>query len=1049
MSATSRAPRHGRAIIALGILLAWCPSAFPLDPSLDIAQYAHTAWKSREGFFNGGVRAIAQTPDGYLLLGTAFGLLRFDGVRSVPWQSPTGGQLPSSNVVSLLAARDGTLWIGTFRGLASWKDGKLIQYHEMDGQSIYALLQDHEGTVWAGTWSTPTGRLCEIHSSRVSCHGEDGSLGLGVLSLCEDSSGNLWAGAATGLWRWTPGVPKSYPMPEKEIRNLIEGDKGAILISMPSGIRQLLDGKVEPYLLPGSSPQFKPESLLRDRDGGLWIGTQNRGLLHVHQGRLDVFAQADGLSGERILRGSIFEDHEGTIWVGTTIGLDRFRNFAATTISSKQGLSEATVESVLSAKDGSVWLNTLAGLYRLNNGQITIYRNHRDLRTHAVEPTFRLMREVVDSGVPDNIGSLFQDDQGRVWVFSPNGVAYFETDRFTSVSSVPGGYVHSVTGDKGGNLWISDQDHGLYHLLGQNLIERIPWAKLGRTDFAYALSTDPVRGGIWLGFYQGGLAHFRDGEIRASYQVSDGLGKGTVNDIRLDSDGTLWAATEGGLSRLRNGRVATLTHLNGLPCDAVDWVIEDDSHDLWLYMPCGVVRIGQSDLRAWDNDPKRKIQTTVLGSSDGVISRPLRGGLSPQVVKTADGKLWFIPGEGDGVSIIDPRHLPRNELPPPVHVEQITADRKTYDTSSDVNGHLRLPPLIRDLQIEYTALSLVAPEKNLFRYKLEGHERDWQDAGTRRQAFYNDLPPGNYRFRVIASNNSGVWNEQGAALNFSIAPAYWQTTWFRAACAVAFAGLIWALFWLRSRQIAREFEASVEGRVAERTRIARELHDTLLQNFQGLVLRFRTVQSLFSTRPEEARQILESAIDQAREALTEGRQAVQGLRSAAVDTDELSKAIRTLGEELARDPAHDGSVELRLNIEGTPRALQALMRDEIYRITGEALRNAFRHSDAKRIEVQLGYSERRFDLRVRDDGKGIDPSFLRDDVLPGHYGLRGMRERAKEIGGTLTIWSGPGAGAGTELELSVPGTAAYLRDRRARRFWLARKFSTVRGQRKS
>jgi signal transduction histidine kinase/ligand-binding sensor domain-containing protein len=1046
VSAISRAPRHGRAIIVLAILLARCPSSFALDPSLDISQYAHTAWKSREGFFNGGVRAIAQTPDGYLWLGTAFGLLRFDGVRSVPWQSPTGEQLPSSNIVGLLAARDGTLWIGTFRGLASWKDGKLIQYHEMEGQSIHTLLQDREGTVWAGTWATPTGRLCEIHGSRVSCHGEDGSLGLGVLSLYEDSSSNLWAGAATGLWRWRPGPPKLYSMPEAEIRNLSEGDNGAILISMPGGIRQLLDGKVERYLLPASLPQFKQESLLRDRDGGLWIGTQNRGLLHIHQGKPDVFAQIDGLSAERTLPG-IFEDHEGTIWVGTTNGLDRFRNFAATTISGKQGLSEPTVESVLAAKDGSVWLNTLAGLYRLNNGKFTIYRKHSDLLTHAVEPTLSLMREVVDSGMPDNIGSLFQDDQGRIWVFSPNGVAYFETDRFTSVSSVPGGYVHSVAGDEAGDLWISEQDHGLYHLLGQNLIERIPWAKLGRTDFAYALSTDPARGGVWLGFYQGGLAYFRDGEIRASYQVADGLGKGTVTDIRLDSDGTLWAATEGGLSRLRSGHVATLTHLNGLPCDAVNWVIEDDSHAFWLDMPCGVVRIGQSDLRAWDNDPERKVRTAVFGTSDGVTSRPVRGGLSPQVAKTADGKLWFIPGDGDGVSIIDPRHLPRNELPPPVHVEQITADRKTYDTSSGLNGHLRLPPLIRDLEIDYTALSLVAPEKNQFRYKLEGQDRDWQGVGARRQAFYNDLPPGNYRFRVVASNNSGVWNEQGAALDFSIAPAYWQTLWFRAACAVAFAGLIWALFWLRSRQIAREFEASLEGRVAERTRIARELHDTLLQNLQGLVLRFRTVQSLFSTRPEEARQILESAIDQAREALTEGRQAVQGLRSAAVDTDELSKAIRTLGEELARDPSHDGSVELRLNIEGTPRALQPLMRDEIYRITGEALRNAFRHSEAKRIEVQLGYSERRFDLRVRDDGKGIDPGFLSDDVLPGHYGLRGMRERAKEIGGTLTIWSAPGSG--TELQLSVPGTAAYLRARRARRSWLARKFSAVRGQRKS
>jgi ligand-binding sensor domain-containing protein len=842
MSAISTAPKLGGVIVALGLLVAWCPSVFALDPSLDINQYAHTAWKSRDGFFDGAVLAIAQTPDGYLWLGTEFGLLRFDGVRSVPWQPPTGEQLPSTSIVSLVASRDGTLWIGTRRGLASWKDGKLTHYHELDAQSVAALLEDREGMVWAGTWTT-TGRLCEIHSTRVSCHGEDGSLGSGVLSLREDSSGNLWAGAATGLWRWKPGPPKLYPMAETEIRGLIEGDNGAILISMPSGNKQFLDGKVEPYLLPASWPQFRAESLLRDRDGVLWIGTQDRGLLHLHEGRLDAFAQTDGLSSDETSR-HLFEDREGTIWVPTANGLDRFRNFAVPTISAKQGLSVARVSSVLSAKDGSVWLGTPAGLYRWNKGQMTIYRKHRDLLTHPAEHS--VAHEVIDGVIPDDAGSLFQDDKGRIWVFSQSGVAYFETGRFTSVSSVSGGFVHSVAGDKAGNLWISDQDHGLYHLLGQNLIELTPWAKLGQKPFAYALSTDPVRGGVWLGFYQGGLAYFRDGQIRALYQVADGLGKGTVNDIRLDDDGTLWAATEGGLSRVRNGRVATLTHLNGLPCDAVSWVIQDDSHAFWLYMPCGLVRIGQSDLRAWDNDPARKIQTAVFGSSDGVSTRPVRGGFGPQVAKTADGKLWFLPGVG--VSIIDPRHLPRNELPPPVHVEQVTADRKTYDSSSD-DGHLRLPPLIRDLEIDYTALSLVAPEKNLFRYKLEGLDRDWRNVGNRRQAFYNDLPPGNYRFRVMASNNSGVWNEQGATLDFSIARAYWQTLWFRAACAVAFAGLIWALFLLRSRQIAREFEASLEGRVAERTRIARELHDTLLQNLQGLVLRFRTVDSRECHRP--------------------------------------------------------------------------------------------------------------------------------------------------------------------------------------------------------
>ena len=833
--------------------MASCPSAFASDPSLDISQFAHTAWTTNGGFFKGAIQAIAQTPDGYLWLGTEFGLLRFDGVRAVPWQPPTGNQPLSSNIVSLLAARDGTLWIGTFRGLASWKDGRLTPYHDLEGQSITALVEDREGTVWAGTWTTPTGRLCEIHSSRVSCHGEDGSFSLGVLSLHEDSSGNLWAGSDTGLWRWKPNLPTPYRMPDtvQQIPSLAEGDNGAILISTPGGIRQLVDGKVELYLLPGALQKVMPRALLRDRDGCLWIGTPDHGLLREHQGKMDVFARTDGLSGDYITH--LFEDREGTIWVATTHGLDRFRALAASTISDNQGLSAATVRSVLSAKDGSVWFATSSGLYRRSSGQISIYRNHPELLSHPAEPS--VAREVIDGRLPDDVASLFQDDHERVWVFSENGVAYSEGDRFTPVSSVPGGIVHSVAGDKAGNLWISDQDHGLYHLLGGKLVERIPWTKFGSTDFAYALSTDPVRGGVWLGFYQGGLAYFKDGQIRTSYKVADGLGKGTVNDVRLDSDGTLWAATAGGLSRVKNDRVATMTSRNGLPCDAVNWVVQDDGHSFWLYMPCGLLRIDQSQFDAWDTDPERKINVTVFDSTDGVSGRADRGGYSPPVAKTADGKLWFV--TGDGVSVIDPYHLHVNKLPPPVQVEQITADRKTYDASSDVSGHLRLPPLTRDLEIDYTALSLVAPEKNLFRYKLEGHERDWQEVGNRRQAFYNDLPPGNYRFRVIASNNSGVWNEQGAALDFSIAPAYWQTTWFRAACVAAFLFLLWALYQLRLRQIRQAFNARLEERVGERTRIARDLHDTLLQSFQGLLLRFQTVSALFDTRPADAKLILD------------------------------------------------------------------------------------------------------------------------------------------------------------------------------------------------
>jgi ligand-binding sensor domain-containing protein len=306
---------------ALGMLLL-CPCAFALDPALDVSQYAHTSWKIREGFSKGLIESIAQTADGYIWLGTEFGLLRFDGVRNVPWQPPAEQHLPSSHVMSLLAARDGTLWIGTLKGLASWKGGKLTQYPELAGLAVGLLLEDREGTVWSGALGAPSGRLCAIQKSSVHCSGEDGGLGMGVFSLREDSKSNLWAGVGDGLWRWKPGTPKFYPLPGEPngIQGLAEGDDGALLIATRSGIRRLVDGRIEAaHPLPDAARQSAPLKLLRDRDGGLWIGTAYRGLIHVHQGRTDLFSQSVGLSGDDAW--ALFEDHEGNIWVTTNNGL--------------------------------------------------------------------------------------------------------------------------------------------------------------------------------------------------------------------------------------------------------------------------------------------------------------------------------------------------------------------------------------------------------------------------------------------------------------------------------------------------------------------------------------------------------------------------------------------------------------------------------------------------------------------------------------------------------------------------------------------------------
>jgi len=1008
------------------MLLACCPCAFALNPALDVSQYAHTAWKIRDGFLETPIRGIAQTPDGYLWLGTETGLFRFDGVRFVHWQPPPNQHLPANYIWGLFASRDGTLWIGTSKGLASWKDGKLTEYPELAGQYIFKILEDREGTIWTGGVGVPTGSVCAIQNGSVRCYGKEGALGRGVLSLYEDSKGRLWAGVENGLWRWKPGPPEFYPLPGEPngIRCIGEDDEGTLLVGWQGAIHRFLDGKTEPYPLSVAVGKLRAVRLLRDRDGGLWIGTDNRGLIHVHQARTDLYAPSDGLSGEDVY--TLFEDREGNIWVATINGLHRFRDFAVATFNERQGLLNETVGSVLADRDGSIWVGTYNGLNRWKNGLITMPRtgaSKSDGKLNGHSPA-----------------SLFQDHTGRIWVSTLGGVGYLENDRFISVSGVPGGNVLSIVEDTAKNLWIADEPHGLFQLLHGGEVRDIPWAGLGHKDHASVLAADPVQGGIWLGFFLGGIAYWRDGQVRASYTTADGLGEGHINYLRLDLDGTLWAATEGGLSRLKNGRIATLTSKNGLPCDTVHWVMKDDDHSFWLYTACGLLRFDRAEIDNWiaavdqNQEAKRTIRGTVFDSSDGIRIVAMNGHYSPQVARSADGKLWF-PTLG-GVNVIDPAHLPFNRLSPPVHIEQVIADHKSYDATSEINGHLPLPPLIRDLEIDYTALSLVVPEKVLFRYKLDGWDRDWQDVGTRRQAFYANLPPRNYRFRVMACNNSGVWNEAGTFLDFTVAPAYYQTTWFRLSCIAGFLVLLGALYQLRLRQVARQFNVRLEERVSERTRLARDLHDTLLQSFQGVLLKFHAVTYMLPDRPAEAGKTLETVIERARQAIVEGRDAVQGLRSSTVISNDLARALSALGEELAAAHTGQNCPEFRVQVEGTSKDLAPLVRDDVHRIAGEALRNAFRHAQASRIEVEIRYERRQLRLQVRDDGKGIDQKVLSGGGRPGHFGLAGMQERAKLVGGKLAVWSE--LNSGTETELTIPASLAYAKPSVARRMFSRR-----------
>ena len=987
-------------IVALGAGVAACPSMLASNPEPGLWRYAHRDWTPENSALRSGVRAIAQTPDGYLWLGVDSGLIRFDGLRMVPWMPAPGQQLPGTPV-HLAAARDGTLWIGTTGGLASLKNGRLNQYPALSGFFISNLLAGRDGDVWAaGAWGNQSRkvRVCALRNGSATCYGDDGAFGDGVSSIFEDAGGELWIATGTALWHWKPGPPTRYDV-GTTVPALKQDESGSGFTFLSGGkVRQISGGRITDYPLPAVPFPLNTGSLVHDRHGALWIGT-SRGLLYTYQGTTRLITHSDGLSSDPV--SEMFEDREGTIWIGTSDGLDSFRELPFASLSLAEGLSSSSIRGVLAARDGSIWIGTATGLDRWKDGHMSIYRP----RTN---PGW--------SG--DDMGTLFEDERSRIWVQAYPGVAVFESGRFRAVPSVPSGTITAIASDHHGGLWLqlmqNPNDYGLVHWVDGKVIDKVRWNDLGGGPGA-GLVVDPD-GGVWTALFSGDIAYFHAGKIRNLQLSGENAGSRRVFNLSRERDGALWAATEHGLSRIANGHVSTLTTANGLPCNVVHWLMEDGGSSYWLYTACGLLRIARSELDAWTADPKRKIQSTIFDSADGI---PLRGMLlpwRPHVTKSPDGRIWF--GNVNSVSVIDPSHIGVNTLSPPVHIEQITADGKTYKATSG----LRLPPLVRTLVIDYTALSLAAPERVRFRYNLEGQDSDWSEITTDRKVQYSNLAPRNYRFRVIACNNSGIWNDKGDVLDFIVAPAYYQTGWFRALLAGVLLVVLGALYRYRLHRLAHEFNVRLEERVDERTRIARELHDTLLQSFQGVLLTFRSAAFLLPDRPAEARNTLEDGIEQARAAIIEGRDAVEGLRSSSAVEEDIGRAISKSGRRLAGEIC-DNPPGFQVYEQGAPRSLAPGVAGEVDRIAGEALRNAFHHAAADRIEAEICYDKRQFRLRIRDNGKGIDRDILGQGGRPGHHGLPGMHERARLIGAKLAIWSEPGSG--TEVELQVPAALAY------------------------
>jgi signal transduction histidine kinase/ligand-binding sensor domain-containing protein len=1002
-SASTTGRRAAVVCFAVVLCLLNAVPAFALDPSRLISQYGHRAWKLQDGVLPGAPTAMAQTADGYIWIGTRSGLIRFDGVRFVPFTPGNGQALHSNRILSLRGSTDGSLWIGARRGLERWYRGHLTYYADAPS-AIMAILEDRAGKIWftRTTIHDDRGPLCEVSGDRTVCHGVADGVPINVArELVSDRDDNLWTVSENTLMRWRDGksrtwLPPGFSPEDAKVQDVVQsvalGTDGSVWVGAMEttrglGLLRLEGDRLQPYVSPGLDGRTLAVSqVLVDRQNTLWIGSQAQGLYRLRNGAVSHFRKSDGLSGDTVQ--NLFEDREGTLWVLTTQGVDAFRDLRVASIGAPEGLQADLANAVLAASDGTVWINNWHSLDAWRDGKVTSL-NARN-------------------GLPgDQVSALLEDRDKKLWVGIDQGLTVFENGRFTPIRQTDGsqlGYVQSIVADRAGDVWaVTNPPVMLYRIRQRKVIEKIPRSTI---PFAYgAIAADP-QDGLWLPLSNGDLARYRGGRLEV-FEFHREPNTGTIVGLVAYPDGSIVGATSIGLVGWRGGKTQTMSAENGLPCTEIHSLLRDRNDGLWLYAACGVVFVASDQLRAWWQNPHAALKFRLLDAFDG--AQPARGNMFPKASTGPDGRLWF--ANASVVQFVDPARLRTNTMPPPVKIEQLLADHQPVPLGTG----LRLAPNLRDLQIDYTGLSFVVPGKVSFRYRLLGQETEWQDVGTRRQAFYTDLPPGDYVFQVTASNEDGVWNPTGASLGFSIAPTFYQTRIFTALCVIAVLLAAWLLYLLRVNQIESRMRLRLEERIEERERIARELHDTLLQGVLSASLQLSVANSQIAA-DAPAKNLVERILHLLRQVTDEGRNAVRGLRTR--EHDALERALAQVPQDLSLDT----KVEYRLLVEGSPRALRPAVRDEVYRIAREALANAFRHSQASVVETVLEYSRHRFHMAVRDDGCGMDPDVLQSG-RDGHWGLSGMRERATRIGARLRVLSAPGAG--TEICLAVPAATAF------------------------
>jgi signal transduction histidine kinase/ligand-binding sensor domain-containing protein len=970
------------AVVLLGV---GALPAHALDASLTLTQYVHRIWQMQQGLPEATIYSIGQTTDGFLWLGTQRGVVRFDGVQFTAVRDTAGMSLENLWVRDVLADAHNGIWLATdAAGLLYLKDGVVTPFTSPEGLSlsgIHDLLLDHGGNLWAAD----DHGVMSVVEGKINVYGPAQGLMVGTpRAVCEMKDGRILVGGDGPLLAaWNGSKFTSQPVTSlpasASIRDLTCAIDGTIWIASSNGLVRLNNGVEKRFTTADGLPNDWVDCVTTVDDGSVFAGTRN-GFIRIRGDEIETFGTREGLSQSTVY--SLFQDREGSLWVGTKHGLNQLMDRRTIPYTASEGLASNNTGPVFQDGKGGVWVGTLdAGLSRFDGQHFSTLNAKQGLTSNTVY-------------------SMAGDGKGGLWVGTAAGLDHLRDGKvdaiYTTKDGLPFDTVLSLLNDSRGTLW-AGTSAGLARLEGARFIQPDPAIHTAIHALAehngqvlasssggalYTVSSDGMR--------QLPLAGKRTADIDALYQ---------------DSDGLLWIGARGGELRvLDGGKTYHYTVRDGLYDDDIYGIVGDPTGKLWFACSKGIFSVSREELKNFRLGAIKTLTSTPFSPLEGLRTIECNPGVQPAAWAMPDGKVWF--STIHGALMIDAARLERKYLPVPVIVEDVVVNGSQRSAAELTN----LPPGDSNVEFLYTALTFIVPTRVTFRYQLEGFDHDWVDAGTRREAFYTNLRPGNYRFRVKAQNIDNTWSEIASPVAFTLAPHFYQRRWFVPLCVAL---LIW-IGWFAYRQRVRQIRQRLDAVLTERSRIARELHDTLMQGFSGITME---MQALSTRLPETAeRSELNDIIQDAGTCLREARQSIAGLRTARDAGSGLAASI----EQHARQMTEAKDVRLKLKLDDNPQGLPAGVEYNLLRIAQEAVTNSVKHSGARTIEVSLDSTAHVLKLSVKDDGSGMNNS----NGQPGHYGLIGMRERAAQIGAAITIDSE--AGRGTVISVLLPNQ--YSRD---------------------